>query len=135
VSLFGDDIDRNLMSEFVTRPVPRPDPFTVETLSRLYEELRKIPRVEVNEWLPKGSAFVADDTAADIPEPLKLGQRILLSEDVAMDAGLIPDTRPPSMPPRRRLRDRVRDRWRRLREDVGFWIAGEDPRDHECPYV
>lgn len=51
-----------------------------------------------------------------------------VSDDMLMDEGLIPDTRPPAPPSGRRVRFR---RWRadvvyRWRMRVGSWVAGVD---------
>ncbi len=61
----------------------------------------------------------------------KIGSYMPISDELAMEYGLIPDTRPPVVVTRRdRLRQRVR--WavarlrRRLGIRVGSWIAGED---------
>lgn len=53
-----------------------------------------------------------------------------ISDELAMDYGLIPDTRPPvHIPWHRRLRWRLNDRWYQLRHRIGFWIAGYTPED------
>ncbi|MEU8199530.1 hypothetical protein AB0C10_37675 [Microbispora amethystogenes] len=61
----------------------------------------------------------------------KIGTRMPISDELAMEYGLIPDTRPPVVITRReRIRRRVR--WavagfrRRLGIRVGSWIANED---------
>lgn len=60
-------------------------------------------------------------------EVTKLGHSVLMSDELLMDAGVIPDTRPPVHIPWHR---RARWRWQEWREragrKVGGWIAGVD---------
>jgi hypothetical protein len=52
---------------------------------------------------------------------------VQVSEEMLMDCGVIPDTRPPTVVP---WRSRLRWRWQAWRErtgrTVGTWIAGTD---------
>lgn len=113
--LFGPEFDRQLLAAFKP-PEPR-GALPVDKMAALLTEARK--------------------TGPDspLPETRKLGHRLLISEDVAMDAGLIPDTRPKYVREpvswRLRLRSAVVDRVRGVREAVGFWIAGHDPRSRD----
>lgn len=58
---------------------------------------------------------------------------LVVSDDALMDAGVIPDTRPPAPPPS--WRTRLRWRWWKWRERagraVGTWIAGVDLREDD----
>lgn len=50
-----------------------------------------------------------------------------VSDELLMDAGVIPDTRPPvHIPWRSRLRWRISERRERVGRKVGGWIAGVD---------
>lgn len=52
---------------------------------------------------------------------------IPLTTEMAMEYGLIPDTRPKAHTPwRRRMRWRFSNLWWELRRRVGLWIAGID---------
>lgn len=50
---------------------------------------------------------------SDVPPAIKAHGYVFASDELLMDAGVIPDTRPPSPPPPwgRRMRNRA-DRWR-----------------------
>lgn len=74
--------------------------------------------------LPPGYTATFDDTPLSIQKP---AAHLVVSEDLLMDAGVIPDTRPPVRVSRW---IRLRWAWRAWRErvgrKVGGWIAGVD---------
>jgi hypothetical protein len=93
----------------------------------------------IDEWLRE----VAAKLSADQPEGRDLAYNpapeltvhksfgfVTLSNDLLMDVGAIPDTRPPvHIPWRRRLRRRL-NAWReQVGRKVGGWIAGVDLSD------
>ena len=94
---------------------PTPDPF----LAYLREAASKL-----DAHLPTGSAATSDDAAIEV---VKLGHNVLMSDELLMDAGVIPDTRPRVRVPWHR---RLRWRWAEWRErtgrKVGSWVAGVD---------
>jgi hypothetical protein len=53
---------------------------------------------------------------------------VSLSDELAMEYGLIPDTSPPVVLP---LRWRIRIRINALRMRLGSWVAGVDLRDED----
>lgn len=53
---------------------------------------------------------------------VKLGGYLHISDEVLMDQGLIPDTRPPAAPWSRRAR--LSWWWANTRERIGEWVAG-----------
>lgn len=60
-------------------------------------------------------------------EVKKIAAYFPMSNELAMEYGLIPDTRPPVVIPwRRRVRWAAQARVRRARLRVGSWVAGED---------
>lgn len=74
--------------------------------------------------LPAGGHAETDTTPLTVT---KYGAHLLVSDEVLMDAGVIPDTRPPV---RIAWHRRLRWRWQAWREragrKVGGWIAGVD---------
>lgn len=65
----------------------------------------------------------------DVLKAVKHGSFIRVSDEILMDQGLIPDTRPPA--PRWSRRRRLSWWWAERRERLGEWVAGrrfdEDP--------
>lgn len=62
----------------------------------------------------------------------KISHWVPISREMAMEYGLIPDTREPVVTPRRvRAKWWIGDRVRKARHAVGFWIAGVDPEAYE----
>ena len=94
-----------------------------ESMERLFADAAAKLSVE----LPEGHVAYYDQTPVKIT---KHSGFIPLSEDQLMDAGIIPDTRPPVYTS---WRTRLRWRWAAWRERigrrVGGWIAGVDLRD------
>jgi hypothetical protein len=59
---------------------------------------------------------------------IKMGGYMPISDELAMEYGLIPDTRPPVVIPRRQ---RIRNRVDELRLRLGSWVAGVELRDED----
>lgn len=74
--------------------------------------------------------LVATNPVADVTAT-KVGFSMSVSTDMAMDYGLIPDTRPPRPLPSRwqRLRWTWRDKRQSARMRLASWIAGFDVED------
>lgn len=91
-----------------------------EALRRIWEDAAA--RLDAD--LPPGIRLEVDTTPLVVT---KYSGYLVASDDVLMDAGAIPDTRPPVRTPWHR---RLRWRWQAWREragrKVGGWIAGVD---------
>jgi len=85
-------------------------------------------------------AGVFDQLTEDLPEPSPDAKPIKVCKHAAyvpvsdwdlMDAGVIPDTRPPAPKPTRRQRLRTwrREKTTKARRRIGLWIAGIDPSE------
>jgi hypothetical protein len=76
---------------------------------------------------PPGTTLQYDQT----PLVVKQSAYMAVSDDLLMDYGVIPDTRPPvQIPWRHRLRWWITARRERVGRKVGSWIAGVDLHDN-----
>lgn len=102
-------------------------------MSSLPEEIDRQIRAGLNAALDDLAASVQSATdgmqaeiAYVLPPVQKIGTVVQLSNELAMEYGLIPDTRPPVVITRRdRFRWWRQDKTRRLRLRVGEWVAGQ----------
>lgn len=84
----------------------------------------------VSDLMPPNTVAMVSPPDPAAPELTvhKMASYMVVSDELLMDAGLIPDTRPPAPPPSRRTR--LRWWWTAWRERVGrrvgSWIAGID---------
>ena len=86
-----------------------------------------------NDWLSRylePHKIVSPPPVDSSLPPIEVRKHTMLvhiPEELLMDEGLIPDTRPPvHIPWRRRIRWAAQDRIHRARLRVGSWIAGKD---------